>query len=232
LKMKKETHPLPRPLGRRSSSGLIAALLIAAAALLLSACGSSSSSGTGTSSVKTTAAVGSPTGRFASLRECLKKQGIELPAPSGKPGSGGPPSGGAGGFKPPSGTSGTKLQEAIKKCGGSGFPGGGRGSLNSTSAKAALTKYASCMRESGIDLPAPNTSGKGPVFNTKGLNTSSQAFKSAQKTCQSDLKGAFGAGAPPSGGAPPGGAEGPPGGAEGPPGGESGPPPGAEVPQG
>ena len=203
----------------------MASLLIALAAVFLTACGSSSSSGAGTSSAKTTAAVGSPTGRFASLRECLKKQGIDLPAPSGKPGAGGPPSGGAGGFKPPSGTSGAKFQEAIKKCGGGGFPAGGRGNLNSASAKAALTKYASCMRENGVNLPAPDTSGKGPVFSTKGLDTSSQAFKSAQKACQSDLKGAFSAGAPPSGGSPPSGAEGPPGG-------EGGPPPGAEGAQG
>lgn len=221
MQTQNKTHPLPRPLGGRSSRGFIAALLIAGAALLLSACGSSSSAGAGTSSAKTTAAVGSPSGRFASLRECLKKQGVDLPAPSGKPGAVGPPSGGAGGFKPPSGTSGAKFQEAIKKCGGRGFPAGRRGRFNSVSAKAALTKYASCMRENGVDLPAPDTSGKGPVFNTKGLNTTSQAFKSAQKACQSDLKGAFGAGAPPSGGSPPGGAEGPPGG-------ESGPPPGAE----
>jgi len=203
----------------------MASLLIALAAVFLTACGSSSSSGAGTSSAKTTAAVGSPTGRFASLRECLKKQGIDLPAPSGKPSAGGPPSGGAGGFKPPSGTSGAKFQEAIKKCGGGGFPAGGRGNLNSASAKAALTKYASCMRENGVNLPAPDTSGKGPVFSTKGLDTSSQAFKSAQKACQSDLKGAFSAGAPPSGGSPPSGAEGPPGG-------EGGPPPGAEGAQG
>jgi hypothetical protein len=169
---------------------------------------------------------GSASSRSASLRECLKKAGITLPsAPSGNPGSGGPPSGGAGGFKPPEGTSGSKFQEAIKKCGGGRFPAGGRRNLNSASAKATLTKYASCMRENGVNLPAPDTSGQGPVFNTKGLNTTSQSFKSAQKACQSDLKGAFAAGAPPSGGSPPGGAEGPPAG-------EGGAPPPAEGAQG
>jgi hypothetical protein len=81
------------------------------------------------------------------------------------------------------------------------------------------------MRENGVNLPAADTSGKGPVFNTKGLDTSSQTFKSAQKACQSDLKGAFGGGAPPSGGSPPVGGEGPSGG-------ENGVPPGAEVAQG
>jgi hypothetical protein len=203
----------------------MAGLLIALAAVLLTACGSSSSSGAGTTSAKTTAQAGSASSRSAALRECLKKAGVTLPsAPSGSPGSGGPPSGGAGGFKPPEGTSGSKFQEAIKKCGGN-FPAGGRGNVNSASAKAALTKYTSCMRENGVNLPAANTSGTGPVFSTKGIDTSSQSFKSAQKACQGDLKGAFGAGAPPSGGSPPSGAEGPPGG-------ENGAPPGAEGAQG
>jgi len=220
--MRNNTSPLLRPPRRRRYSRLTGLMAAALAVLLLSACGSSSSSGAGTGSGgKTTAQTGSGA-RSAALRECLEKAGITLPsAPSGNPGSAAPPSGGAGGFKPPEGASGSKFQEAIKKCGGGGFPAAGRGNLDSASAKAALTKYASCMRENGVSLPTPDTTGKGPVFSTKGLDTSSQAFKSAQKKCQSDLKGAFGAGAPPSGGPPPGGGEGPPAG-------EGGPPPGAE----
>jgi hypothetical protein len=61
------------------------------------------------------------------------------------------------------------------------------------------------MRENGVSLPAPNTSGNGPVFNTKGLNTSSAQFRSAQAKCQPILvaaRGQGGGGAP--GGAPPG----------------------------
>ena len=220
--MRNNTHRLPRPPRRRRYSRVVGLIAAAVGALLLSACGSSSGSGAGTTSAKTTAQTGSAASRSVALRECLKKAGIALPsAPSGNPGSGAPPSGGAGAFKPPQGGSGSKFQEAIKKCGGGAFPAGGRGNLNSASAKAALTKYASCMRENGVNLPAPDTTGNGPVFSTKGLDTSSQAFKSAQKACQSDLKGAFGAGVPPSGGSPPGGAEGPPSG-------ESGAPPGAE----
>src|ERR1035438_8207341 len=129
--MQNKTHTLPGPPRRRRLSSCMAGLLIAVAALLLSACGSSSSSEAGTTSAKTTAQTGSASNRLAPLRECLKKQGINLPsAPSGNPGSGGPPSGGAGGFKPPEGTSGSKFQEAIKKCGGGGFPARGRGNLN------------------------------------------------------------------------------------------------------
>lgn len=223
---------------RRRLRLAIALFAIAIAAVGLAACGGSSSSGsTTTNSANTTKQSGSRSNRFASLRSCLQKEGINLPsAPSGsggrptggQPGSGGPPSGGRGGFKLPEGVSRTKFEEAIKKCGGGGFPAGGRRGFNSAASKATLTKYAECMRENGVNLPTPNTSGKGPVFNTKGIDTSSETFKNAQKKCQSDLKGAFGAGRPP-GGKPPAGAEGgPPAGAEGgpPAGGEGGPPPG------
>jgi hypothetical protein len=76
------------------------------------------------------------------------------------------------------------------------------------------------MRENGVNLPAPNTSGKGPVFDTKGINTSSAAFKSAESKCRSDLGAAAGGGGPPSGGGPPPSGEAPAGGA--PPTGEEG----------
>jgi hypothetical protein len=75
------------------------------------------------------------------------------------------------------------------------------------------------MRENGVDLPAANTSGKGPVFDTKGINTSSAAFKSAESKCRSDLGAAAAAGggspngAPPSGGSSPPSGEAPAGGA-------------------
>ncbi len=224
--MPTDTPDQQRPPRRHRLHRLIAMFAIASvAAVVLAACGSSSksSSSSATNSASTTHSGTSPSNRFASLRACMQKEGINLgsASPGGQPGSGGPP-GAGGGFKLPEGVSQSKFQEALKKCGGGGFPGGARRGFNSSTARAALTKYASCMREHGVKLPTPNTSGKGPVFNTKGINTSSAAFKSAQQKCQSDLKGAFGAG-----GRPPGGGEGgPPGGAEG------GPPPGAPGPEG
>jgi hypothetical protein len=103
----------------------------------------------------------------------------------------------------------TQFQEAIKKCGAGNFTGAGR--FSSTTAKAALTKFAACMRENGINLPTPNTSGTGPVFNTSGINTTSATFKTAEGKCRTNLQGALarrrGApnGTPPSGagGGPP-----------------------------
>ncbi|MGH2865371.1 MAG: hypothetical protein ACRDJX_09005, partial [Solirubrobacteraceae bacterium] len=56
--------------------------------------------------------------------------------------------------------------------------------------------------------PKANTSRKGPIFNSKALNTSSATFKAAETKCAKDLGGAFharpgGAGAGTPGGSPP-----------------------------
>jgi hypothetical protein len=209
-------------------SATATAVVLVLASLVLAACGSSSkgsSSTTTSTSSSAKAAAGGPGGagskRFTALRECLAKNGITLPKPTGgqrKPGAGGPGGagaggllggGGAGGRQLPKGVNKEKYEAAIKKCGGFQAGGGhfkrGSGSnFASPAAKAALTKFAACMREDGVDVPAPNTSGKGPVFNTKGLNTSSTTFKAAETKCASILRAAYkpteGTGA---GGAPP-----------------------------
>jgi hypothetical protein len=201
--MRAHTHRRPRMLA------LIGAVMLVGAALALAACGGSSSAGTKNAAATTTTA-GSSSGkdRRTAFRECLEKQGIKLPsAPTGdaQPGAGGPPAGG-GGFIPPTGATSSKTQEAFKKCGGGNFRGGRF--RNGAAFKARLTKFAACMRENGVKLPAPNTSGKGPVFDTKGVDTTSAAFKSAEGKCRSALKGAF-----PGGGRPPSGQQGPPEGA-------------------
>jgi hypothetical protein len=100
-----------------------------------------------------------------------------------------------------------KYEAAIKKCGGARFGNnGGPGArrANSPAFRTALTKFAACLRQNGINVPAPNTSGKGPIFSTKGINTASSQFKSAETKCRSALVGAFGhpgAGRPPGAGA-------------------------------
>jgi hypothetical protein len=237
--MSAETKAHRRPPAHHRLRPVIALLAIVLAALVLAACGGSSSSGSGTTnsadgttnSANTTTQGGSRSNRFASVRACLQKEGINLPAGgAGRPAGGGPPSGGPGHFKLPEGVSRSKFQEAMKKCGG-GFFRRGRPSFNNATTRAALTKYAECMRANGVNLPAPNTNGKGPVFNTKGINTSSATFKAARTKCQSDLKGAFGAGRP-AGGGPPGGGSpgGVPGGGAPPAGGEGGPPQGGYGP--
>jgi hypothetical protein len=61
--------------------------------------------------------------------------------------------------------------------------------------KDALSKFAACLRQNGVNIPAPNTSGKGPVFSTKGLQTNTPKFRQATTKCRSVLLGAFRAGA-------------------------------------
>jgi hypothetical protein len=164
--------------------------------LALAACGSSATSSTSTNTTATgtsassKGAQGAGSSRITALRSCLAKQGITLPTSTGhRPGIGtGGPAGRprpGGGFKLPNGVSRTQFQEALKKCGGANFRGGGR--FNSATSKAALAKYVACMRENGVNLPPPNTSGSGPVFNTKGINTTSSTFTTATTKCLSDL---------------------------------------------
>jgi hypothetical protein len=202
-----------------SSRPATAALALVLASLALAACGGSSSTST------TTATSASATGtnpattkgrllgasRFAALRECLKKNGITLPQrPTGErpsPGAGGLLGAGSGPVLP-KGVSKTQYEAILKKCGGGSARGGFRGGsshFNTPEAKKALAKFASCMREGGIKIGEPNTSGKGPIFDTKGINTASAQFATAEHKCGSDLRAAFGArpGAG-AGGAPPG----------------------------
>lgn len=214
---------------RKPGARAVAALALPLACLTLAACGGSSkSSSTNTSasaaattSTGSTGALGTgPAGRggarFKALRECLQKNGITLPQrtpgqhPPGGPGGAGGFLGGAGGPKLPSGVTRAQYEAAIKKCGGGAYAGGAAARLKNPAYLAALSKFAACMRENGVNVPAPNTSGKGPIFDTKGIDTASSQFKAAESKCRSDLIGAFrrgaGAGGAPGTGGPPGGA--------------------------
>lgn len=145
------------------------------------------------------------------MRECLQKNGITLPArPNG---SGGPGFLGGGGATLPKGVTRAQYEAALKKCGGGNRffrQGQGAAGFSSPAFRQALTKYAACLRQNGINLPAPNTSARGPIFDTKGINTSSPQFKAATTKCRATLLGAFrrrpGTGrAPGASGPPPGG---------------------------
>ena len=211
----------PSPTQRRRSGAhartATAVLLVALASLALAACGGSSkgsSTSTSTSASATTSTTGKAPGasRFAAFRECLQKNGISLPkfTPGKRPTHRG---GGFGapGSSPtlPKGVSKAQYEAAVKKCGGAagGFPGAGA-RFDNPATRQALTKFATCMRENGENVPNPNTSGKGPVFDSKGLDTTSAKFKAAESKCSTDLRSAFHArpggagGTPPPGGPP------------------------------
>ena len=229
---------------RKPAAAAATVLVLLLACLGLAACGGSSSSSSGTTATTSastgTGAKGANAGRFAAVRECLQKNGVTLPAfkpgQHGQPQARGPFGGGAGaagsagGPQLPKGVTRAQYEAALKKCGAGKFSGrsGGGARFKSPAFQAALAKFATCMRENGVNVPAPNTSGNGPVFDTKGIDTTSAKFKAAEAKCQSDLSGAFrrgpGAGgspnasgappgaAPPSSGEAPGGAAGPPAG--------------------
>jgi hypothetical protein len=125
------------------------------------------------------------------VRTCLQRNGVKLPT---RPG-GGFFLGGAG---LPKGTSRAQLQASMRKClGGRNFlanggPGAFRRRTASPRFRQALSAFAACLRQNGIAVPAPNTSGAGPVFSTKGIDTSSPKFRAATAKCRSALIGAFG----------------------------------------
>ena len=186
----------PTPI-RRSRPAIVLALALVAS-LALAACGSSSSSSTtATSAASTTKAKGAA--RFTALRECLKKEGIELPQPKAgqtrKPGTGAPGAGGGffggatpgGGLKLPKGVTKAQYEAALKKCGGGFRRGSFGGGLSSAAYKKSLASFVKCMSSNGIKLPTPNTSGKGPVFDTTKVNVNTTQFKTAESKCSSLL---------------------------------------------
>jgi hypothetical protein len=209
---------------RRNAAAL---LLLILATLVLAACGSSSGKTSSTAVAATSRTGAGFATRFAALRECMKKNGVTLPTRTpgqGRPPGGGLLGGGAGTFRLPAGVSRAKYEAAAKKC---GFPlhggfgrrfGGGAAGFDTPAARQSLAKFATCMREQGIDLPAPNTSGTGPVFNTKGLDSTSAKFAAAQAKCSAAIRGLFRARPGTAGGATPG----QPGIPAGPPAGEPG----------
>lgn len=128
------------------------------------------------------------------MAACLKKQGLSLPQrPSGAPpggGGGGLFGGGGGGANNPNRA---KIQAALAKCGLS-FGNRRRFNASNPAYKAALTKFVACVRQNGYNLPNPNTSGNGPVFDPTKVNRNDPKFLAAATKCQSLLP--FGRGRP------------------------------------
>ena len=200
---------MPHRIGRRRLAGSL--ILATAAAAAVAGCG-------GSSKASTNAAATTPNGpgaaRFAALRTCLAKNGINLPPrtpgqrrPPGAGGGGGGIFGGGAGFGGPplpAGVTRAQYLAALARCRGPGV--GARRQLTPTERAAqetALVKFAACMRTNGIALAAPNATGTGPVFNTSKLDTRSAKFTAAYAKCSSLLPARFGrrgAGRPPAGG--------------------------------
>ncbi len=52
---------------------------------------------------------------------------------------------------------------------------------------AVLVRFAACLRQNGINVGEPNTSGKGPVFDTKGHQHRQPPVQSGEAKCRSTL---------------------------------------------
>ncbi|HXA54417.1 MAG TPA: hypothetical protein VNV37_06025 [Solirubrobacteraceae bacterium] len=131
---------------------------------------------------------------FTAIRQCLAKKGITLPQ-----------SHPLAGAKLPSGVSRSQFYEEMRGCAGSLLPPGGnhfhrfgglhkhgfRNPYDNPRFHAVLVRFSACLRQQGIDVGEPNTSGKGPLFDTKGINTGSPQFRAATAKCRSTLIGAF-----------------------------------------
>jgi hypothetical protein len=175
---------------------VIVTVAVLAVGGLIAGCGSSSSASsaskaTTSSTTASAAAGGAPnTARRAALAACLKQHGVTLPARPPGAGGGPPPGSGGSGTTPRRGFFGggggfannPKLRAAFQACGARfGFGGGQRFRLSRT----AITKYVTCVRRHGYNLPNPNFSGKGPVF---PANIRANAkFQAASRACQSLL---------------------------------------------
>jgi hypothetical protein len=76
-----------------------------------------------------------------------------------------------------------KTRAALQACGARFGFGGGR--FRGTLARANITKYVTCVRQHGYNLPNPNFSGNGSVFPSK-IRTNPK-FQAASRACQSLL---------------------------------------------
>ena len=191
---------------------LCVAAFVAGSSLLVAACGGSGS-GAASASGSTTSTVAGGAAAQTAFRDCLKKQGVTLPAgfgdrgPGSRPGggsgpAGGPPGGFAGGSGAPGGrfggfaggAGGQKFQKAFQACRGTLPAGGFRGGRGGD--PQALQAYLSCLRDHGVNVPAftrpstPPAGGSGPVGpNGRGQSAlravrNDPKFAAANKTCR------------------------------------------------
>jgi hypothetical protein len=191
-----------------------AALAAAVLAVALAACGSSDSASTSTSAAA--GSTGSSTApqqqgrgqlQSAEVQKCLEDQGVTLPSfrrgDGPRPEGGTPPAAGGSYGGPPQGgglpgmseAERAKLQAALKKCGvtvpdrgANGQGNGARPDVTSAAYQKRVNAYVACVRKAGFDLPDPDFSGKGPIFDPAKVDQSDPKFQAASRKCQSLLR--------------------------------------------
>lgn len=173
----------------RSALALVTAIVVS---LALAACGGSSSK---TTSSTAKVPVGVPnaakiTEGAKNFRACMEKHGVKLPA-----GSGGLLGGLIGpGGKLPVGVTRAQAAAALRACGAGALPQGnssqgstGKLNLQTPGVKKAFEAFTACLRAKGANVSAPNLSGKGAIFGTKGLDLKDPKVRAAARECASTL---------------------------------------------
>ncbi len=159
---------------------------LAVAALTLAACGGAADAGAGGG----TSADDRDAARIR-FQQCMRDNGVELPGRRD----------GAGGGAPGNIDS-EKLRKAQEAC--SEFREQARGELTDEQRQEfrdAFTKFASCMRKEGVDLPTPTGTGPGGgVRRALRIDRESPKVQAALKACEDVLPRRRGGG--PGGGGP------------------------------
>lgn len=147
------------------------------------------------------------------LQSCLKQRGVTLPTlpsggrgtrtdgapPAGAPGGGLPGAGPTGGGRGAGGPGGTdaaereKFRAALEACGAEAPAGGrrrgDRPDVDDAAYRESITAYVACVRKNGFDLPDPDFSGDGPIFDPDEVDQSDATFRKASAACRSTLRG-------------------------------------------
>ncbi|MBO2448536.1 hypothetical protein J4573_15645 [Actinomadura barringtoniae] len=113
--------------------------------------------------------------------QCMRANGIDVPDP--KPGD-------KAGWRLEKGQDRGKLEGALKKCQGYLQAGGKMPDLKDPKVRDAMTRFAQCMREHGVDMPDPGPDGSFKVGGMAGV--SQEKAEKARDACRSFLPGDLG----------------------------------------
>jgi hypothetical protein len=139
----------------------------------LTACGSMSNTTKSKEMVVSAAATRGKTRRSKTGEACVREFDVEF----------------AGGqIKTPMGMTGSRLKAILKKCGFVqtkvvGEPMLEAGAKASPHVLYMVTKFAACMRQSGVDIPPPNPKDSAPLIDTVGIELHSTRVKLALQKC-------------------------------------------------
>ena len=156
---------------RRFSRAAVVPLFALLTCAALAACGGSSSPATAThtttSAVATTSAAANATSAIASGAQTAHAGG----ATTGSKQSNGS---GSGGSTPAGSANGSNGSSSVS----SKYP---------PEFVAAVKSFTTCVRSHGLNLPEPNLSGHGEIFNRSSVNPSNPNYRSALQACEGDL---------------------------------------------